>query len=1130
MFLWQGSPGIAGMPVYNSADLSASVWGTGWSSDMDHTAVISGDGSVTITDGSGAQLIFHRNAGVGTTAYTSPLGTDMALTSTIGTNNAVTSLSERDADGTTLLFSTPGGANILRLTSLTDRNGSIVNYFRDSQGRLTRVQDVHGRYFIITYNAAGMVSSLTDSGGRTATFIYDGNGNRISETGPEGTDSYAYDSNHLLTRITFPSGAVSNYTYDSQNRVLTQDDGNGVNTITFTRNTNSTVLTDILGDQTKYDYTTKRGFSVITKITDPANKVTTFSYDSNLNLASATDSLGHIYAYTYDSLGNATSTQDPAGDISRASYEPVFSQPTTLTDPLNHSTQLNYDTKGNLTQFVDPLNQQTSFSYDSFGHVTKVQDPLADVSLLAYKASNGALSSATDPLGHTAQFQTDALSRITNVTDPRGNQTAITYAIDGRPTQFKDALNNVTNVTYGPGRDSRNPTAIIDANNHSTSFQYDAIGRLSGTINALNQSGSITYDGKNRPATVVTRNGQTMTFGYDDLDRMTTLTAPEGSISLSYDAVGNLTSANHYNGAVLSMSYDALNRVISVDETLPSNTFTAALGYTYDANGNRTGMTTPWGTFRYAYDALNRVTNVTNPFGQTAAFGYDASGRRTSMTYPNGIRTTYAYDAAGQLKHMAAQNTATKSTVAFDDYTFDAAGDRVGITDASGNHAFVYDQLNRPTSVTHPAASPLSVKNETFSYDAVGNRLTDAEISDFQRDAANRLIQNSSYTYTSDASGNITSRTNRATGEKLTYVHDSANEIIEVDASTYTVATYRYDSVGRRVEKNVGGVVSRYIYDGGTVLAILDGTNQLVALFTQGPDTAPLIMHRGAGDYFYHADALGNVVALTDANGAPVEKYSYEIFGRMVVTDSHGDVSSQSSIGNPFGYAGTQFDPETKLHQMGFRYYDAAIGAFLEEDPIESINQYVYAYNDPLDYSDPSGLQAVRSAAPTAGIFSVGRFFKSAPCPTPGKVKRPAIPPLPWFTIKLYRVWGGPGTPGVKGSYWTYRDPYSAPNPYNPLLPNARNNANYTSYRSLAGLPPRTGGGIVNTGENYTEGYINPLDPRVWLGINWLKTIREPRAKAWDGQDWQQGGWVQVIFSNTDVIQDKKTTPANPQF
>ncbi len=247
-------------------------------------------------------------------------------------------------------------------------------------------------------------------------------------------------------------------------------------------------------------------------------------------------------------------------------------------------------------------------------------------------------------------------------------------------------------------------------------MNYDVLGRVTSVSNALSQSSSINYDAKSRPQTVTNRNGQMFTFAYDNLDRLTTLTAPEGSISLGYNAVGDLISASHYNGSSLSMSYDALDRVTQVGETLP-NGYVANLSYSYDANGNRTGMTTPWGSlFRYAYDALNRVTSITNPNGQTVTFQYDQLSRRTKMTYPNGIMTTYAYDAAAQVRQIVAQKTSNQTAVAFDNYVYDADGDRVGMTDLVGNYSFAYDKLNRLTSENHPANTTLPIQSETYSY------------------------------------------------------------------------------------------------------------------------------------------------------------------------------------------------------------------------------------------------------------------------------------------------------------------------------------------------------------------------------------------------------------------------------
>jgi RHS repeat-associated protein len=142
------------------------------------------------------------------------------------------------------------------------------------------------------------------------------------------------------------------------------------------------------------------------------------------------------------------------------------------------------------------------------------------------------------------------------------------------------------------------------------------------------------------------------------------------------------------------------------------------------------------------------------------------------------------------------------------------------------------------------------------------------------------------------------------------------------------------------------------------------GTNgdSLLALFTNGPGLAePLIMHKAGGaDLYYHADALGSIVALTDNNGNVVETYSYQAFGRPTIKDGSGNAISVSAVGNPFMYAGTEYDPETGFYHMGFRYLDPDTGRWTQEDPIGfgggEANLYSYVHNSPIRYIDPLGL------------------------------------------------------------------------------------------------------------------------------------------------------------------------------
>lgn len=920
--------------------------------------------SLMSIDERGNQLIYAplNNPPDGFTAfYAQPINTRATLQGLDVSNGTPNTVVQSHPDGTTIRYSRYGANDFLPAV-LTDRNGNVITYERDPAGKLLVARDVHNRSVTFAYNAAEKIESTTDSAGRTTSFIYDGAGNRITDTDVNGdVTQYQYNGLHQITQITHPNGGKSFYTYKpNDGRVLTMSEDGDVNKVTYSYDdaNQKTTVTDALNHITVFDWIHNSGMKRIAKVQDQQNGITSLTYDADMRVTSYTDPLGRTVSLRHDPSGNQVAAVDPLNQVTQAAYNARFNSVASVTDPKGNKRSFFYDAKGNLVQVKDAASNFTTVSYDKHGHPIAVKDALGNLMTATYN-SNGALISVTNPLGLTAHMARDNLNRITRYTDPSNAQTNFTYDADGHPTQVKDALNGITAFDYQAGRGGRQLHTVADANNHVTNFSYDINGRPTSVSNALGQSASISYDAKSRPTSVTTRNGQALSFTYDNLDRLTQLSVPEGNIGMTYDAVGRLLTANGYNSSALATTYDARDRVTQVIQTLP-NGHSSTIGYTFDANGNRTGMTTSWGNYSYTYNSLDRVTSITNPQGQIITFSYDAIGRRTQMVYPNGIRTRYVYDAAGQITQILHEKAANQTAVAFTNYTYDVSGNRIGIADASGNHTFTYDVLNRLTGAGHSGMSSLPVKSEIFSYDASGNRTADAARTGYAYNDANRIVSDSSFSYTSDASGNMTSRTDQGSGQTTTFAYDSANRLVQVSASTYTIATYKYDMAGRRIEKNVGGTITRYVYDGQDILAMIDGGNNLIALFTHGPGIdSPLIMRRSGQDYYFHADALGSVNALTDGIGNILETYEYQAFGQTMVKDTQG-AYNQSMVGNTFQYTSRELDSESGLYFYRARYYDTGTGRFLQEDPIGftsgDINLYRYGFDNPLTYVDPLGL------------------------------------------------------------------------------------------------------------------------------------------------------------------------------
>jgi RHS repeat-associated protein len=149
--------------------------------------------------------------------------------------------------------------------------------------------------------------------------------------------------------------------------------------------------------------------------------------------------------------------------------------------------------------------------------------------------------------------------------------------------------------------------------------------------------------------------------------------------------------------------------------------------------------------------------------------------------------------------------------------------------------------------------------------------------------------------------------------------------------------------------------ITKYVYDGDHCIAEYDGSSNLRRKYVYGPcvdEPIALIEAAGsyAGTYYYHFDALGSVVGLTNAGGNTVEVYEYDVYGRLGASDA--------SHPNRFMFTGREYDKETGLYYYRARYYNPQIGRFLQTDPVgydAGMNLYAYCGNEPIDRTDPSG-------------------------------------------------------------------------------------------------------------------------------------------------------------------------------
>ncbi len=684
----------------------------------------------------------------------------------------------------------------------------------------------------------------------------------------------------------------------------------------------------------------------ITQQTDALNRVTLIERDSQGHPTKITRPNGAITTMTYDAKGNLlTTTEQAIAATTTLTYEPTFNQVTSIKDPKNNQTTITYDSKGNPLTIKDAQNNQTTLTYDSRGLVLTTKDALNQTTTFTYDAQ-GRLLTTTDPLNRITTLTYDGAGNTATATDALTRVTTFEYDAFNRLKKVTDPATGVTEYSYdGNG----NLVAVTDAKSQTTTFAYDARNRLVSTTDPLGKTESYTYDGADNLLTRVTPKGEIIAFEYDAVNQLKKKTLP-GSLltTYSYDLAGNLSGVTDPD-SVLTMTYDLANRLTSVKTDGSANQPSITLTYTYDKNGNRLTLADPTGSNTYVYDVLNRLSSLTSPAGATA-YAYDALSRRSSVTLPNGTQTTYAYDPASQVTAIRHQLLAPSTQINKADYGYNDVGNRTSLTDRRGTQAFGYDPLDRLTSTTHPLTL-----DQTYAYDAVGNWTSNGGVFN----AGNQQTEDNTFLYEYDANGNQNKKTHKTSGEFTVYTYDPENRLTKVEvfasggSTPVATSTYRYDGLGRRIEKVGNGQTRRYIYDGEDILLEYDETNALLARYTHGPGIdEPVAMVRGGASYYYHQDGLGSVTELTDGAGAMAKAYAYDAYGNII--------EQTGTVENPYAYTGRELDADTGLYYYRARHYDPTTGRFLQKDPIGfgngSTNMYGYAFNAPVNLNDPLGL------------------------------------------------------------------------------------------------------------------------------------------------------------------------------
>ena len=199
-------------------------------------------------------------------------------------------------------------------------------------------------------------------------------------------------------------------------------------------------------------------------------------------------------------------------------------------------------------------------------------------------------------------------------------------------------------------------------------------------------------------------------------------------------------------------------------------------------------------------------------------------------------------------------------------------------------------------------------------------------------------------------------RTGRYTQKRDTsgvciYTYNTKNQQTSVQLEDGTVQTNRYDPEGLRHEMEENGKLLRFVYHKGEL--VYERGEKEQTSYHQGAGTEAL--NRAGKIYYYHKDEQLSTALITDETGTVSNCYRYDAFGNIL--------DSMEQIENRIRYTGQQYDGITGQYYLRARYYNPAVGRFMQEDTYrgDGLNLYAYCANNPVTYYDPSGYAGTSS-------------------------------------------------------------------------------------------------------------------------------------------------------------------------
>ena len=610
---------------------------------------------------------------------TTPLG----LTTSFTHDAAGNITGRQDPDGSRWKFEYTAGR---RLVAVIDPSGARTSYEYGPSGDMTAVIDPLGRRTERTFDENGNVATVTLPNGGVFSYVWDGLSRLIRTVDPAGGHwENTYDAASVLTKMTDPTGVRVHTQADRKSGSVTSWDGTDGVRVKFDHLGRPVAREEIFSPteaaqeapKARAEKTDTPESAAELVVYDPAGNpveildaeggLTRYEYNLASQLVRQVSPAGRITAYTYNSCGRLDSVTEGAETAEAVTTRYSYDADGRLTERNlpGMSEKITYDANSRVISVIGGSGGDVFYTYDACGRVRSIRDAAWGTRKFSYDAA-GQVTEVTNGLGGVTRYTYDEAGNVTKVTDPAGRITTYEYDVLGNMVKTMD------------------PAGAI------TLYEYDAAGRVLRVVDAAQKVHAWGYDSSGAACAYSVDGTEQLRVDRDNRTRSVTVTDYAASIPAD-DRDGSLPWVSRYE-------LDRLGRITAVarswgeSQSAASGSGAYELSYAYDADGYRTGFTSPYGALAYTRNAVGNISAITNTdTGEQSSLSYDAAGALIRAQVADTVRS-WTYDGHGAI--MGYSETATDADNSADvrvEVIRDEAGRIVGVDSAAGLITYSYD-------------------------------------------------------------------------------------------------------------------------------------------------------------------------------------------------------------------------------------------------------------------------------------------------------------------------------------------------------------------------------------------------------------------------------------------------------